>query len=161
MGGHLIRASIWAIAAALAIASGTAADAQGVLISNLNDIAFGTLPTTGVDQVKSQSVCAFSGILGGRYSVTATGSGSGGAFAITSGGGAIPYEVQWNGSLSGQTSGTNLTSGTALGGQTMALSCPIVGATDASLIVVIRGSEIVKATAGNYNGTLTIILSAN
>jgi hypothetical protein len=150
----------WGVIAAGLLAATPPADAQAVQISGLVDVDFGALPMTGADQVKSQSVCAYSGLLGGRYTVTATGSGAGGAFTLANGGATMPYEVQWSGST-GQTSGTNLVAGSALTGQTMLLTCPLVGATDASLILLIRGSAIVSARAGNYNGTLTIILAAN
>lgn len=155
-----VRASRWGVIAAGFLAVTMPAEAQLVQISGLADVDFSALPTTGADQIKSQSVCAFSGVLGGRYTITATGSGAGGAFTLANGGATMAYEVQWSGS-SGQTSGTNLTSGSALSGQTMLLSCPILNSTDASLILLIRGTTIVSARAGSYNGTLTIILAAN
>ncbi|MDO6414998.1 hypothetical protein Q4F19_11455 [Sphingomonas sp. BIUV-7] len=160
MSGVRAHAIPTCLAVAILLVATPSVRAQNVNISNLSDVDFGALPTTGVDQTKTQSVCAYSGLLGGKYSVTATGSGAGGAFTLANGGATLAYEVQWAGS-SGQTSGTNLTAGSALPGQTMLLSCPVIGATDASLILVIRGTAIVAARAGNYNGTLTIILAAN
>jgi hypothetical protein len=145
------------VAAALAAAP---AVAQQVQLTHLSDVAFGTISNLGVDQVQSQSVCAYSGLLGGRYSVSATGSGTGGAFTLASGSATMPYEVQWSGTA-GQTSGTAMTPGAALTGQTMLLSCPVLGSSDASLILVLRALALSSATAGNYSGTLTIILSAN
>ena len=43
----------------------------------------------------------------------------------------------------------------------MLLSCPVLQSTNASLIVILRGVALSEAQAGNYNGTLTVILSAN
>ncbi len=136
------------------------AAAQGVQITRLSDVSFGTITNVGVDQVQSQSVCAYSGLLGGRYSLTATGSGAGGAFTLSNGGSVLAYEVQWSGT-SGQSSGTNLVSGTALSGQTMLLSCPLLQTTNSSLIVILRGTALSVATAGNYGGTLTIMLASD
>lgn len=134
--------------------------AQGVQISNLSDLGFGLVTDVSSDKVRAQSVCAFSGVLGGRYTVTASGSGAGGAFTLSNGSATLPYEVQWSAS-SGQTSGTNLIAGSPLAGQTMLLSCPVLQSTNASLIVILRGTALSAARSGSYGGTLTIILSAN
>jgi hypothetical protein len=159
------RSPSWTSIAAAILALGmllmpAAARAQNVQISRLSDVSFGTITNVGVDQVQSQSVCAFSGLLGGRYTLTATGSGSGGAFTLSNGSSALPYEVQWSTS-SGQSSGTNLVAGSALTGQTMLLSCPVLQTTNASLIIILRSTALSTVTAGNYSGTLTVILSAN
>lgn len=136
------------------------AAAQGVRISNLSDVTFNTIANVGVDQVRSQSVCAFSGLLGGRYALTASGSGAGNAFTLANGSSTLAYEVQWSGT-SGQSSGTNLVSGAPLTGQTMLLSCPVLQTTNSSLIVILRGTALTTATAGDYTGTLTIMLAAD
>lgn len=147
-------------AAAAMLALTAPAYAQGVQVSGLSDVAFGTIGNFGSDLVRSQSICAFSGLLGGRYSVTAFGSGAGGAFTLSNGAAALPYEVQWNTSA-GQTSGTGLTANVPLAGQTMLLSCPVLQTTNTSLIVILRAAQLHVATAGNYSGTLTVILAAN
>lgn len=134
--------------------------AQNVQISNLSDMGFGLVTDVGSDQVQAQSVCTYSGLLGGRYTVTASGSGAGGAFTLSNGSATLPYEVQWSPSA-GQTSGTNLVAGRPLAGQTMLLSCPVLQANNASLIVILRGTALSAARSGSYTGALTIILSAN
>lgn len=131
-----------------------------VQISKLSDVAFGTIANIQSDQVQSQSACAFSGLLGGRYSISASGSGRGGAFTLANGSATLPYEVQWS-TTAGQTSGTALTPGASLTGQTMLLSCPLLATTNSSLIVILRGTSLGSATAGSYNGSLTLILAAN
>lgn len=136
------------------------ASGQSVLVTGLSDIGFGTITSFGADRTQSQSLCAFSGLLGGRYTVAASGSGTAGAFTLANGASQLPYEVQWSTS-SGQTSGTNLTAGVPLTGQTMLLGCPILQTSNASLTVVLRAAALSAATAGAYTGTLTIILSAN
>ncbi|MBW6526471.1 hypothetical protein KZ813_06420 [Sphingomonas sp. RHCKR7] len=150
-----------AAAAALALAAAaTPAGAQSVQVSGLSDVAFGTITGFGADLVRSQSICAYSGLLGGRYTVTASGSGAGGAFTLSNGAAVLPYEVQWSNSA-GQSSGTGLTANVPLAGQTMLLSCPVLQATNTSLIVILRAASLSTATAGNFTGTLTVILSAN
>jgi hypothetical protein len=155
-GRHLLIALL--TLGALAV-PGVAA-AQNVQISKLSDVGFGTITNVGSDQIQSQSVCAYSGLFGGRYTITATGSGAGGAFTLSNGAATLPYEVQWSTSA-GQSSGTNLNAGSPLTGQTMLLSCPVLVTTNSSLIVILRSTALSKATAGNYSGTLTIILAAN
>ena len=143
-------------------AAATPASAQA-RINKLSDVAFGTLTNFATDSVQAQSVCAYSLGLLGAYHVTATGSGSGGAFTLASSGSTLPYEVQWSAS-SGQTSGTSLTSGVALTGQyssALLSGCTLGAATTASLIVVIRATTLTTATAGSYSGVLTIILAPN
>ena len=153
-------------AAALLCCGAAAAPASAqARINKLSDIAFGTLSNFATDSVQAQSVCAYSLGLLGAYHVTATGSGTGGAFTLGNGAGAtLAYEVQWSDSA-GQTSGTGLTSGTALTGQysgALTSGCTLLGpVTSASLIVVIRATALTSATAGSYNGVLTIILAPN
>lgn len=149
-----------ALAAALLLLAAVPAGAQTVQITRLSDVTFGALPMDGSDQIKSQSVCAYSGLFGGRYSVSATGSGAGNAFTLANGAATLPYEVQWSGSA-GQTSGAALTVGGTLPGQTMLLSCSALNPVNASLIVLVRGAAILQARAGDYSGTLTILLSPN
>jgi hypothetical protein len=142
----------------IALAAPTAA--QNVQVSGLSDVSFGAITGFGADLVRSQSICAYSGLLGGRYTVTASGSGTGGAFTLSNGAARLPYEVQWSTSA-GQSSGTNLSANSPQSGQTMLLSCPVLQATNASLIVILRSTALSSATAGNYSGTLTVILSAD
>lgn len=153
-------AAIRRLAAAAMLALTAPSYAQGVQVTGLSDVAFGTIGGFGSDLVRSQSICAFSGLLGGRYSVTASGSGAGGAFTLSNGAAALPYEVQWN-TTAGQSSGIGLTANVPLSGQTMLLSCPVLQTTNTSLIVILRAAQLHVATAGNYSGTLTVILAAN
>lgn len=148
------------LVAAAMLAFAAPADAQGVQVGGLSDVAFGMVGSFGADLVRSQSICAFSGLLGGRYSVTAYGSGAGGAFTLSNGAAALPYEVQWNTSA-GQSSGTPLTANVPLTGRTMLLGCSVLQITNASLIVILRAAQLSVATAGDYSGTLTVILAAN
>jgi hypothetical protein len=152
--------------AALAIALGTlgtspaAAASNKVRITNLSDVAFGTIPNLGVDAVRSQSVCLFADTSTNGYTITATGTGPAGTFELTSGLSAMPYEVEWS-SSAGQSSGVQLTPNVPLTGQVSAAAhqtCNNGPATSASLILMLRSSALSSAQAGTYNGTLTLIV---
>lgn len=147
--------------ALLALAAGPAlAQSNNVRLTKLSDVPFGTITNFGADSVSSQSVCAFSSSSTKNYHVTANGSGAGGAFSLASGSSSLAYDVQWN-SASGQTSGTQLSPNVALTGLLSAATqqaCNSGPATSGSLIVIVRSSAISSAQAGNYSGTLTLVI---
>lgn len=143
------------------LATGGPAGAQSARVTGLNDLAFGNVTNLQVDAVRSDSLCAFSNSASAGYSVRASGSGTGGAFTLNSGGRILDYEVQWS-STAGQSTGTALTSGITQGGFTTAANnqqCSNNPSTTASLIVILRAAELSSATAGAYSGTLTITLA--
>jgi hypothetical protein len=155
---------VCALAGAVVALSPHAAAAQQARINKLTDVAFGTIANLGVDASIAQSVCAWSttgspGVRG--YNVRATGNGTANAFTLASGLRTMAYEVQWNGSP-GQTSGTSLTAGvTKTGFKSTATitGCTSGPLTSASLIVILRAATLSSATAGTYNGTLTLVLA--
>lgn len=129
----------------------------------LQDILFGAVPSLSSDLIKSQNTCSFSGVAPITYAVGAGGSGSGGAFTLTNGTSTIPYEVQWAQGINAS-SGTALTANVALNGQVTpgllsGLTCAL-GATNASLIIIVRATSLQQATAGTYAGTLTVLMAA-
>jgi hypothetical protein len=142
-----------------AASAGVAANDK-VRITGLGDVAFGTITNLAVDSVNSQSLCLYSSSGTGGYNVTASGSGAGGAFELASGPQSLPFDVQWS-NLSGQSSGAQLTPNVPLTGQVSTASqqtCNSGPATSASLILVVRATALSSATAGIYNGTLTLIV---
>lgn len=145
--------------AALALAAATPADAAAN-IYHLTDLSFGTIGNLVADSTQAESVCVATGVLGGSYSVTAT--GTGGPFTLSGPGSAtLAYEVQWS-ATSGQTSGQQLTAGSALTGQGGSLlDCTLGLVNDASLVVVLRAAALSGATAGSYSGTLTLLVAPN
>jgi hypothetical protein len=152
--------------ALLAFASGflpcspALAASNKVRITNLSDITFGTVANLSVDAVRSQSVCLFADTNTSGYTITATGTGPGGAFQLTSGTASMAYEVQWS-SSAGQTAGIELTPNVPLTGQLSSAShqaCSNGPATSASLVTVLRSSDLSSAPAGTYSGTLTLIV---
>lgn len=157
LGGRIARG--WCMAAA-AIAPPAFAASNNVRITNLSDVAFGTLTNLGVDAVSSQSVCVFANTSNNGYRITASGSSSGGSFALGSGPNVLDYEVQWN-SSPGQGSGTALSPNVSLTGlftTATQQTCNSGPASSASLIVILRSSDLSGAAAGSYSGTLTLVL---
>jgi hypothetical protein len=74
----------------------------------------------------------------------------------------MSYEVQWSNS-SAQGSGTQLASNVPLTGQVSGAThqtCSNGPATTASLIILLRSNVLSSATAGAYNGTLTLVVGA-
>jgi hypothetical protein len=148
------------------LALGVAAPAYAagfVQLTGLSDVAFGSISDLTSDSAISETVCAFSNTLPSRYSVTATGSGSGNAFTLTNGASTMAYEVQWN-AAAGQTSGTSLTAGTALANVTssaLTTGCTLGLTPSGSLTVVLRAAALSAATSGSYTGTLSILISPN
>lgn len=131
-----------------------------VRISNLTDVAFGTLGNLSTDAVQSQSLCLYADTAANGYNVTAAGSGPGNSFELAAGSQSLGYEVQWSGS-SNQTSGTKLEPNVPLGGQTSTgaqQTCNNGPASTASLIVILRSAALSSASAGGYSGSLTLLV---
>ena len=132
-----------------------------VRITGLSDVSFGTVTSFATDSVRSQSICVYAKSALDNYRVTATGSGNGGAFALSSGTDTLPYEVQWN-DMPGQTSGAQLSANSALTGQHSTAQkddCSKGPATTASLIIVLRAAAVAGAIAGSYSGSLSLVIA--
>ena len=132
-----------------------------VRISGLADVAFANVDPS-VDASNAQSVCVWSNTSTRGYQLTATGSGAGNAFTLANASLTVPYTVEWSGS-SGQTSGTALSSGSALTGLTSAATnanCASGPASSASLIVKIGSASLqTMAASTSYTGTLTLLVA--
>lgn len=133
-----------------------------VRITGLSDVSFGTITGFAMDSVRSQSICVYSkSPPADNYRVTASGSGSGGAFDLSSGSNTLPYEVQWS-DTSGQTSGSQLAPNQALTAQHSTAQkddCTNGPATTASLIIILRSGAVAGAIAGSYTGSLTLVIA--
>jgi hypothetical protein len=146
-----------------ALLSSIAAPAIGggpnVQITHLSDLAFGTITNLGSDALLEEDVCVYSD--SGRYNVTATGTGSSGAFLLANGGRTIAFEVQWSPS-SGRQTGTKLTAKSPLTGLTTGATqaqCTSGPSTSASLIVILRSTALSGALPGTYSGQLTLLIA--
>ena len=147
------------MAAALTAGSAMAAS-NNVRISGLSDVAFGSVGNLAVDSISSQSICVYANTAINGYNVTASGSSSGGAFALASGANRLSYEVQWSQSP-GQSSGTQLNPNVALTGLVSTATqqnCNSGPAASASLILIVRSTIASSAAAGSYSGTLSLLV---
>lgn len=147
--------------AALGLASAqTPAQAAGTAkITGLSDIGFSALNPFVAAQ-SNQSLCVGSST--GKYTITATGSGSASAFLLSAGGGlTLAYAVAWS-ATNGATSGTALTPAVALTGQsTSSLTGVCLTAPTATVIVSLSTANLQAASAGvTYTGTLTLVVAA-
>lgn len=156
--GAILMALQAALLASLAVSP---ADAQRVRITKLSDVDFGLISNLQTDSRLSQNLCVYVNGQQSTYSVTAMGSGAGSAFSLSSGLHTLPYEVEWS-SLSGQSNGIPLAPNVALTSQTTSATqqvCNNGPATTASLSLILRSSELGRARAGDYNGSLTLIIA--
>lgn len=139
------------------------AQSNNVRITKLSDVALGTLASLEVDASAAQNICVFAQTSGRRYRVTATGSAPGGSFALSSGPDLLPYEVQW-GTSPNQSSGMQLSpnvSQTGLVSSATQQTCNSGPNTSASLILLFRAAALSSAKAGDYTGTLTLVVGAD
>ena len=145
----------------LAIATPSSAwCADKVRLTGLSDANFGTINGT-IDQTISQNVCAYSNSATTGYSVTALGSGSGGAFSLASGSAQMSYDLLWS-DAANQIGGRSLAPGIIESGFTAGSSqqfCNSGPSSTASLTVVIRSVALASARAGSYSGQLTITIA--
>lgn len=130
-------------------------------ITGLSDVTFTNIdPATAASA--AQNNCVWSNTATRGYSITATGSGTSGAFTLANGASTVPYSVQWS-QTSGQSTGTALTAGTALTGlaTTAANStCSTSPSTTFSLIVTISAPSLQSmVSATTYTGSLTLIVT--
>ena len=152
--------SIPVAVAVLFAAQPLSAQSNNVRITQLSDVAFGSIANLGVDAIRTQNLCVFAHTATGGYRVTATGSAPSGAFALSSGSSLLDYEVQWSQS-SGQSAGSMISPNVTLTGQTSQAThqtCNNGPATSASLILVLRSTALSSARAGSYSGTLTLLI---
>lgn len=141
-----------------------ASAANRVRITGLSDVSFGSISSLTLDLVQSQSICLYAkSPPANNYSITASGSGPGGAFLLSSSSGTLPFEVQWS-DTPGQTSGSQLIANQALTGQHSSASGPVDNcssgpASTASLIVILRAASLGSAFSGTYTGTLNLLVA--
>lgn len=132
-----------------------------VRISGLSDVAFTNQDPTA-DASNAQDVCVWSNTATKGYRITATGSGASNAFTLSNASLTVPYSVEWDDS-SGQTTGTAMTSGTALTGLISTATNPNCSpgpSETASLIVKMSAADLQRMQAStNYTGTLTLVVA--
>lgn len=134
------------------LSSQSLADVQ---ITNMNDIALGSWGGSG-DLQGDDSVCIYS-TGSADYLVTASGSGAGSAFELTSGSDTLTYEVRYNdgGSFVQLTTGNSQ----AFTGASSTVNCG--GGTNGTLRVTVRELDLSGVLSGSYSGTLTVVIDPN
>lgn len=149
-------------AVGIALPATQAAAANKVRISALSDVTFGTIADFASDSFRTQSVCVYSKSPPlDHYRITASGSGSGGSFELSSGTDNLPYEVEWS-DVAGQATGTPLVAGQPLVAQQNTATiddCSRGPATTGSLVVILRAAAVMGVTSGSYTGTLTLLVA--
>ena len=132
-----------------------------VRISGLSNMDFGIFPGVGTgDMNMDQDVCVYSNTPSGKYRVTATGSGAGGAFTMLNAGATIPYQAYWN-DVTGTTSREILTPSAALINQTGANQASencSVGGESANVSIYLYEPDLLYKPNGRYVGTLTLLI---
>jgi hypothetical protein len=139
----------------------TASVAARAQITGLTDVTFNAIdPMTAA--TAAQNNCVWTNTLNGGYSITATGSGTSGAFTLTNSTATVPYSVQ-RASTTGQSSGPALTAGTAKTGMTSTATSPTCSSaplTTSSLIIGIAPTNLINMTANTtYTGTLSLLVT--
>lgn len=157
----LIHLSVPALALFVSVMAGPGyAQSNKVRVSGLQDVNFGTLPSSS-DAISSQSLCVFVGTATSTYSVSAMGSGNGGAFSLTGSGSDLSIDVMWS-EVASQQSGDILVSSVPSRIYTSSAShqrCNRAPIATASLVIRARETEISRASAGTYSGAITLIIS--
>ena len=133
-----------------------------VQITGLSDISFANVEPNAAAS-SSQNNCVWSNTATKGYTITASGSGAGGAFTLASASlTPVPYSVLWNQS-SGQTSGTSLTAATASTGfisTATAPGCATSPSSTSSLTVTIAQPQLqAMPSLTTYTGTLTLLVN--
>ena len=132
-----------------------------VQLTGLADVSF-LNQDPAIAALNAQNVCVWSNTSTKGYNVTASGSGAANAFTLANGALTVPYGVQWAAS-SGQSSGTVLTTGSALTGLTSTATnatCSSGPSKTASLIVTIATPALQSMQAATtYTGTLTLVVA--
>lgn len=99
------------------------------------------------------------GTSGRTYSVTATGSGTGGAFTTSDGlGNTLAYSAFYN-QVTGITGRVTLTAGTTLTGRTGAAKPLSITTPNANLSINFTQANLQAAEAGTYTGVLTLVVT--
>ena len=137
------------------LSAATNGDQAVVKVSGLNDIALIVRSDGGASG--STTACIYRNGTG-SYMVTANGSGVANAFTLSDGNsGVIPYSVTFDDGNGAEplTKDTTLTGLT--GANTLSMNCN--GGTNATIDVAVSATDFIGAPAGDYTGTLTLIIA--
>lgn len=129
-----------------------------IKLSNINDFIFGA-NSGDVDISQTNSLCVFRNS-NGAYQITATGNGAGGSFTVSNGPYSIPFTPQWSDGNGFQT----LTPNTPITNQQNVfrdnVDCNGGAANNANLKIGISSTAMQAVPAGNYQGIINLMVSA-
>lgn len=131
-----------------------------VRITGISDRAFGTWNGSSTMD-SNDDVCIYTNKAAATYYITATGSGTGGAFELDDGSSnVLPYHVYYN-DVTGTTGEveqtTAIKSAQQSGADTSSQTCG--GGNNANYHVRIVNTDLLVVPSGTYTGTLTIVVS--
>ena len=131
-----------------------------VQITGLSDITL-TEVDPNAEAVRSQNNCVWSNTATKGYTITASGSGAGGAFTLAAPSlTAVAYDVKWS-ATSGATTGTTLAAGAPSANYVSTALIPGCGlGSSSSMTVSIAAAQLQTMSSGsNYTGTLTLLVN--
>lgn len=129
-----------------------------VRISALNDILLGTF--AGADSTGSSVACIYRNSAT-TYQITASGDGVANAFTLTDGTSTVDYSVTY---ADASATPVSMASGIALSAQDGAdddVDCANTGGDNAEIGVNVAAADAASLPAGNYAGTLTLVVAPN
>lgn len=182
---HIVKTSLVSAALASLVSAPSFAAVQGTLgatstgsvtinvtkparasITNLNDLTIASYIPGAGNQILTDDVCVYSSRPNGAYTIKATGSGTGGTFALANGSNLLPYSVNWNyGGVNALTNlglalQPNVTSVALFKAATDSSTCTgTVPGPTARLIVTILATNLDAIVDGTYTGTLTLLVT--
>lgn len=126
-----------------------------VRISNLSDINLGVF--AGADAVGSTDACVYRNGTG-AYRITATGSGAGGAFALTDGTNSVAYTVDYDDGTGAVAMGAAAPMIGRTGADPSSATCATTG-NNATVTTTVAAATAASLPAGTYTGTLTLLVA--
>lgn len=147
--------SLIGVGGLLTMSALAAAQSSQILINQLEDYSLGTWSGSGNMALTLQH-CV--GPTTGTFRVTAQGSGAGGAFILSNGLSTLPFRVEYRGRDGGF---QQLATGVPLTGlQGDALTqCVNLRQQRERLRITVLAADLTVATAGTYNGSLTLTVA--
>lgn len=128
-----------------------------IRISDINDLVLGTFDGVN-DLVASDSVCIYKNG-GSLYGITASGSGSGGAFTLSNGASLAPYSVTWQDNVGNLVLAPGVQAGARGNAVTTSTTCNGGASNNATFTVRITAADLMSAVQpGLYSGVLTLMV---
>lgn len=134
--------------------------ADTVNISGLSNLNLHTFTGSG-NLSDEDDICVYRSD-GANYSIRAQGSGASGAFTLASAGGTVAYHTFYR-DVVGSGSFVELQNVNQnydfTGASTTSTSCADSGGVNATVRITANESDLLSANAGNYSGSVTVVIS--